>query len=64
MHRIAGNLAALEHKQSMALMNETHRIKEDVQGMRHLLSGLRMQLLHVSRQSLATGTKASQELKL
>lgn len=42
--RLSGTLAASEMKQSMALMNETIRLKEELAAARSAIAGLRMQM--------------------
>jgi FtsZ-binding cell division protein ZapB len=61
LETLSANIASLELKQNMALMTETFRLQEELQGLRSVCHGLRMQMhyLMMDRKMASTTSAAT-----
>lgn len=59
LENLSANIASLELKQNMALMTETFRLQEELQSIRAICHGLRMQMHYVMMDRKPTPTTAN-----
>lgn len=59
LETLSANIAALELKQNMALMTETFRLQEELQSVRAICHGLRMQMHFIMMERKTTATNAT-----
>ncbi|KAI9478632.1 MAG: hypothetical protein EXX96DRAFT_483040 [Benjaminiella poitrasii] len=59
LETLSANIASLELKQNMALMTETFRLQEELQSLRAICHGLRMQMHYIMMERKATTTSAN-----